>query len=114
MAEARQFLKLLHKSKPSYRKKLLEGAPPRIIQLLSQCAMNILQGQIMLTATQKKKLSKHKSSLRQLASHKTSHTQKKKILQKGGLLPAFLLPLLAPVAGSILGATVGKIVNKIF
>ena len=117
MAESRdlkEFLNLLYKSKPGYRKVLLEGASTRIIHLLAHCALNILQGQVLLSKSQKAKLSKHKTSLRQMADKRITPKQKKKILQKGGFLPAFLLPLLGPIFGGIAGAAVNKIANKVF
>ena len=114
LSDVNEFLKLLHKSKPSYQKILLEGASPRIVELLTHCALNILRGQILVTADQKNKLRKYKNNLRQLASKKISTKQKKKILQKGGFLPAFLIPILGPIMGGLAGAVVNKIANKVF
>ncbi len=84
--EVCSFLKLLSKSTPANKKKLIESAPKSIIDLLSKCAMNILYGHTILTKRQKEKLRPHKNVLRGLANKKISTKQKKKILQKGGFI----------------------------
>ena len=109
MEDYRGFLKLLHKSTPAYRKTLLEGAPHKLIVLLANCALNILQGQVLLTNHQKTKLRPHHGNLRKLADKKLSPANKKKILQKGGFLP-----LLIPLLGPLLGAITGVVANKVF
>jgi len=111
MGDYRGFLNLLYKSKPAYRKKLLEGAPAPVINLLGRCALNILRGNILLSQQQKNKLRKHKGSLRQIADEKVSKTKKRKVLQKGGFLPAFILPFLGPILGSVAGAVAGRIIK---
>ena len=92
-----QFLKLLHESKPAYRKQLLEKAPNDVVYLLSQCALNMLQGEMILTKQQKAKLKPHKEKIRRLASKRVSMKNKKNILQSGGLAP-----LLIPIVASML------------
>ena len=77
---------MLSKSNPKYRKSLINGAPPEIMKILSECALNILKGTITLTNEEKTKLRKHKNQLRQMATTRVSNRQKKKIVQKGGML----------------------------
>ena len=105
------YLKLLHAAKPAYRKTLLQKATPEMIKLLSDCALNILKGKILLTQHEKKRLQPHKKKLRTLANKKSPMKTKRKILQQGGFLPAFLLPILAAVGGNIAGAVMGKIIK---
>ena len=105
------FLKLLHKAKPAYRKTLLQEASPEVIKLLSDCALNILKGSILLTQQEKRRLKPHKKKLRTLANKRTSIKTKKKILQQGGFLPPFLIPILAAVGGNIAGAVMSKIIK---
>ena len=85
---------MMIKSNPKYRKRLLDGAPPEIITLLSECALNILQGTIPLTQDEQKGLNRHKSSLRQMASKNVSAKARKKVFQKGGFIPAMMKPIL--------------------
>ena len=105
------YLKLLHAAKPAYRKTLLQKATPETIKLLSDCALNILKGKILLTQHEKKRLQPHKKKLRTLANKKSSVKTKKKILQQGGFLPAFLIPILAAVGGNLDGVVMSKILK---
>ena len=104
-----EFLKLLYRSKPKYRKKLIESAPNEVIHLISQCALNILSGEVVLTKKQKVALRPHKKALHQLARGPVKH--KKKILQKGGF-PPLLLALLSPILGAAAAAIINRILPK--
>ena len=105
LRDHRTFLQMLSKSNPKYRKTLINGAPPEIMKLLSECALNILKGTITLTKDEKSNLRKHRNQLRQMATPKISTRTKKKIVQKGGMLQAMLKP--------ILKATLPLVVNHI-
>ena len=105
----RVFLEMLSKSNPKYRKSLISGAPPEIMKLLSECALNILKGTITLTSEEKSKLRKHKKGLREMATSKVSNRTKKKIVQRGGMLQA----LLKPVLKATLPLVVNHIVNSL-
>ena len=109
LRDNRVFLEMLAKSNNKYRKTLLAGAPPEIIHLLSECALNILKGSIVLTKEEKAKLRPHKEDLRKLATGKTGPRTKKKIIQKGG----FIRPLLKPVLKAALPHIVNHIVNSL-
>lgn len=98
LRDHRVFLEMLIKSNAKYRKSLLSGAPPEIIQILGECALNILQGTVTLNKEEKTKLRKHKYDLRKMANSQVSQKTKKKIIQKGGtLIPALLKPVLKAV-----------------
>ena len=105
LRDHRAFLQMLSKSNPKYRKTLINGAPPEIMKLLSECALNILKGTITLTKDEKSNLRKHRNQLRQMATPKISTRTKRKIVQKGGMLQAMLKP--------ILKATLPLVVNHI-
>jgi len=95
LRDHRVFLEMLIKSNAKYRKSLLAGAPPEIIQILGECALNILQGIVTLTKEEKTKLRQHKHDLRKMANSQVSQRTKKKIIQEGGgLVPAMLKPVL--------------------
>ena len=98
LREHQVFLQMLAKSNPKYRKLLLGGAPNEIIDLLGDCSLNILNGNVKLSGDEKKKLRKHKNALRQVADTKVGKKKKKKILQEGaGMVPAILKPILKAV-----------------
>ena len=86
---------------------VLKGADKGLLNCLSECAHNILQGIVPLGVTQKKKLKKYKKELKLLRKKRSKASDKKKALQKGGFLPA----LLAPIVTSVLGPLVSKILR---
>jgi hypothetical protein len=101
-------LKLLAKSKGPMATRIVAGADRELINCLCECAKNVIKGHVKLTAKQKAKLKTHKNGIRRLVKKKVSLKTKKKILQKGGFLPA----LLAPIAGAVLGPLLGRLFNR--
>lgn len=101
-----QVLCLLHKFKPKAQKAIISGAPKEVIDCICEICINILKGNVTLSASQKSRLSKHKESLRKLAKKSTTTGNKRNTIQRGGFLGALLAPLLGsilkPLAKSIL------------
>ena len=112
-------IQFLCHTKPSVTKLVLKNASPDLIKSLSEICLNVLKGNVPLTAAQKSKLSRFKHDLRKLAQKNISLKKKKTILQKGGLfpllikaiahntqkgglLPALALPFIAGAAGGLL------------
>jgi len=85
-------LHVLKSADPKLRKAIVANCNKETLKVISECALNDLHGNIHLTACGKRKLQKHKSSLRKLAERHVSLSAKRKIIIRGG----FLLPLLAP------------------
>ena len=75
---------------------------PEVIRTLCECALNVLKGNVPLTAHQKTKLRKHKKRLRTLVNKKVSLKKKRSVLQTGGFLGVLLKPVLS-VLGGLLG-----------
>ena len=101
-------LKVLKKANPTLRKAYLKAADNSLICCLCECSHNILNGNIRLTSSQKKNLTKHRKLLRHLASRDKSLKKKRSALvQQGGFLPALLTPILA-IAGSIISSLIAK------
>jgi len=71
------------------------------IHCVSECAKNVIKGNVPLTKRQMTNLRRRRYDLRALSAKKTSLRAKRKILQKGGFLTAFLPPILS-VLGSLL------------
>ena len=94
-------LKFLRRAKPTLRKIVIENANESLICCLCECAQNILKGNVSLTVGEKRALKRHKEALRRLVK-RSSIAKKKRIIQKGGFLPALLAPLLAPLASAVL------------
>jgi len=71
------------------------------IDCVSECAKNVIKGNVPLTDRQMTNLRRKRYDLRTLSKKKTSVKTKRKILQKGGFLSALLPPVLS-VLGSLL------------
>ena len=65
------------------------------LDCISECAENVLKGNVALTSRQKTKLCRSRNDLRALSVKKTSLRKKRGILQKGGFLSTLLPPVLA-------------------
>ena len=94
-------IRVLCKAKPSLCKAMLNAAEPELIQCLCECALNVLKGNVSLHPGQKRKLMPYKEDLRFLASRSGALQKKKRVLQKGGLLPAVLGPIIGLIASSL-------------
>lgn len=97
--EQLSLLKIIFNAKPELRNALLKYADKNLVCALCECVLNIISGNIAIDDKQKKKLSKHKSLLRKIVKKTKSWKTKRTIIQKGG---NFLIPLLAPIIGSII------------
>lgn len=94
-------LELLNKHKHlKVSKAIIRNAESDFICSLCDCAYNILNGNVKLTAAHKKTLIKYKKHLRSLVNKKTGLRKKRQILQTGS--GAFLAALLAPLASTVL------------
>jgi len=71
------------------------------VDCISECAINILHGNVQLSAKQKTALRHNKQNLRRLSIKKTSLKKKRQIIQKGGFLGAIIAPILATLGGSL-------------
>jgi CHAD domain-containing protein len=101
-------LKTISKATPSARKKLLKLADESLIRSICECCENTIKGRVKLSPIQKKRLLRHKRILRRLAKSGDNWKQKKKfIVQSGG----FIIPLLAPVLGT-LGSILANFISK--
>jgi hypothetical protein len=96
-------LKTISKARPDLLKAPVRMADEDVIRAICECADNTLKGHVRLTALQKRRLSRYKSTLRRLVKRGEGCKKRKQIiLQSGG----FLLPLLAPILGSVIAGLV--------
>ena len=96
-------VRLLSLATPRARNQLIRCGDKELINCVSECCVNVLQGKVPLTPKQKSRLIRHKNKLRTLGKRKTSVRQKKEIIQKGGFL-GLILPAVASVLGGLLGS----------
>ena len=94
------FLKVLAKCNTKQRKALLQHISLELLKCLCECCLNVLKGNVSLSASQKRQLGRHRRVLRSMADRKTPNKRKRQLLlQKGGFLPALLGPILSTLAG---------------
>jgi transposase len=95
----RLVLQRLRRGSTKVRKNILDTADKHLVHCLCECAHNILNSNVPLSKLQYRKLARHKKTLRALVKRGRDWNAKKKIIkQKGG----FLIPLLAPILGTLL------------
>ena len=97
-----QKLRMLRDAKPKLRKTIL--GDKGLLTCLCECSKNILKGNVPLSSVQKRKLRRHRRSLRELTLKKISKKKKNKISQKGGFLGALITPILS-LLGGMLGSS---------
>ena len=89
-------LQVLNKCNSKQRKALLEYANKDLILCLSECCANCLKGNVQLTKSQKKALSRHKKELRFVGNKRNDYKARKSMLvQRGGFLTSLLGPILS-------------------
>ena len=71
---------------------------------MRECCKNVLNGNVNLTPSQKKRLGKYKGSMRQLADRRVKLASKQRILSQQGGFIGPLLGVLGPILGGLLGS----------
>jgi len=94
-------LKQIQRLGEKAKKQFIKKCDKEFIDCVSECAKNVIKGNVPLKPTQLRRLRRDRSNVRVLASKKTSLKKKRRILQKGGFLGA-LLPHVLGVLGSLL------------
>ena len=87
------------------RRAIIANADADLLCALAECAYNILKKNIPLSDLQRRRLSKYRTKLRELAQRRTPDARRRRILlpqqvgegQSGGFLSAFLAPLASSV-----------------
>ena len=101
-------IKRLRRLSACQRKKFFRTCSDDFLNALSECAKNVLRGNVPLTASQFKKLRPYKQVLRVLSSRRSSVGTRRKLLQqKGGFIGAILGPLLG-LATSLFGGLLNR------
>ena len=104
-------LRVLKNGNPRLRQAILSSMDDDCVRCLCDCALNVLNYNIKLSPTQKKRLIQYKRSVRRLARKSPSLPKKRSILvQNGGMLPALVAPILA-VAATLLDDQAGKLAH---
>ena len=89
-------LRRIHKMGEKAKREYVKRCNRQFIDCVSECAKNVLKGNVPLSNAQMSKLRPMRQDLRALSVKKTSLTKKRKIIQKGGFLSALLAPAHCP------------------
>lgn len=97
-------LKTLCYLKKNQRAAFLRDADNKFVKCIQQCIFNTLKGNVPLESSEKKRLSKHKTTLRRLAEKRGNLKTKRELLvQRGGFLPYIIGPILGALLSRIIG-----------
>jgi hypothetical protein len=101
-------LKLLCDCDKKTKKKTLSKADKELIEVLRDCILNVLDGNIPLSEADKTKLNKHKYTLRKIVNTKQTYKNRNLLVQKGGSF----LPIILPGAISLISTIIDLINAK--
>ena len=98
-------LQQLHRSNGTVQKAILKTGKASLVKTLVLIAGNILEGVVKLTPTQKTKLAKYASAMRELVKGPNSSVKSRKqlLVKKTNMRGGFLQFLIAPIAAAIGG-----------
>ena len=91
-------LKRIWKIGDKARREYVRKCDRNFMDCISECAKNVIKGNVPLSSRQMTQLRRKRYDLRALSKKKTSLRAKRKILQKGGFLTALLPPILSVLA----------------
>ena len=92
-------LKVLWSAQPKLRKAIILNGNRELINSISECVLNVLNGNLKVSDCDKRKLKKHKSVLRKVADKRVPHSTKKRLINQSG--GRFLHPLLSAVLPTV-------------
>lgn len=98
-------LKFLGCCKEKHRKILTKYLDEQEINAICECILNVLYGNIKISASNKKKLAKYKKIFKKLLKSNKKGEKKQIIVQHGGFLN-ILIPALISGISSIISATI--------
>jgi len=91
-------LHVLREAEKKLRKAITSNCNKELVNSISECILNVLNGNVKLTGCNTRKLRKHKVTLGKVADRRVPlSTKKKLIVQRGG----FLLPLFSAILPAI-------------
>lgn len=95
------YLQLLLNTHRSQQKALLNSISVDQFSSISEIALNILEGVVPISSTQKKALSRHKKFIRLIGQEKGSYSRKKSLLLKNVTALTVLLKTITPLLKSL-------------
>ena len=96
-------LKQINRLGDRAKRQFVKKCDREFLDCVSECAKNVIKGNVPLKPTQLRRLRGERKNVRALASKRTSLRKKTRILQKGGFLAALLPPVLGVLGSLLLG-----------
>ena len=97
-SESQDLLRILSHCKPKIRNAVLKNCENDFIHIICDCVYNVVKENVPgFTQEKVNKLARHKTSLIKLTKKVPIKEKGKILVQKGGGLLPFLLPLVAPL-----------------
>ena len=96
-------LKQINRLGDRAKRQLIQKCDREFLDCVSECAKNVIKGNVPLKPAQLQRLRRERSNVRALALKKTSLKKKRRILQKGGFLGALIPPVLSVLGSLLLG-----------
>ena len=84
------------------RNHTIDVAVKELVHCICDCVLNVLNDNIPVSEEEKKRLKRHKYSLRELVEKNTSDKKRKPLIQEGGFLGA-LIPILGGLVSKLFG-----------
>ncbi len=103
----KDILTALASCKLCMRKVIIEKADKKLIQVICECVLNMLSGNLDINTTDLNKLRKYKHIFRKLIQKSNLKTKKKILVQHGGFLQ-YLLPAVITGISSIVSSLISK------
>ena len=95
-------LHTLKDAQPKLRKAIISNCDKDLVNCVSECALNLLHGNVKLSDCTRKKLRKYRPQLRTVVDRRVPLARKKKlIIQRDGFLVPLLTALLPTLASLI-------------
>jgi len=95
-------LQVLKTADPKLRKAIISKCNKKLVNCISECVLNMLNGNIQWPGCVIRKLQKHKAALRKVSERRVPLSKKKKlIVQRGGILLPQLIAVLPTLSSLI-------------
>jgi len=96
---------LLKTAEPKLRKAIISYCNKELVNSISECILNVLNGNVKLAGCNTRKFLQHRVTLRKVADKRVPlSTKKRHIIQRGGFLRPLLSDVLPAIASLIVSS----------
>ena len=102
-------LHVLKNARRKLRKEIVSNCNKDLLNSICECVLNVLNGNLRISDSTKRKLRNFRTSLRSLVDKRLPLVSKRRVIQQRGV---FLLPLLSAVLSALAGLLFRQATNK--